>query len=161
MIFLKLLLNTLLLTIGAVSLLTEEMRDDPIFDTSHLQNYITPQHYDINISLKQFFQGASKFSGTCIIHIKIDKPTSAIIFHAQKPQIEIRNTAYLIEKNSEKMYVLNKYPAYDISFYESYKSFKEKIPIGNYSIHIAFNSSLDDDGGFFKTSYTSSAGNKK
>lgn len=169
MIFLRLLLNSALIFIIGEAFLTKkeiEVKNDtdPIIDSIinnttikfSLQYYVTPLHYDIHIELQQFLEVEPKnFSGKCIIHIKIDIPTSYITLHIQKPHIEIHNNIQLVDKNSKIWY-----KTYSTGIYKHTEKndifviiFREKILSGYYDLHVPFNGSLDDNEVFFKTSY--------
>ncbi|GAB1860181.1 Aminopeptidase N [Camponotus japonicus] len=170
MIFLKLLLNTILLYnilifMGTIASFPEEnSKNDANFThTYRLPNHTIPYHYNIQILWPDDQPEITNFLGECCVYIEINHPTRRISLHAQKPQINI--TSAFLKKNAnnieqEIQYIPQNETKYNdkshiLNFY-----FAEKIPSGYYFFVMKFISFLNDDNkSIFKISSLNSTGN--
>lgn len=166
MIFLKLLLNIILLyniiSIGAIASSSEkDSRDDTDLTNAYrLPNYIIPYHYSIKISWPDE-ESEKYFFGLCEINIKIIRPTHKIRLHAQRPQIDMNDIFLEKKANSRKEEFFPRSMAYNDKSHILELYFDEIIPSGNYSINMTYTILVNDDNkNIFKYSYINNTGNK-
>src|SRR5436190_6430501 len=95
MIFLKLLLNSVLIFIGGTAIDSSGLSECPL----RLQEYVTPMHYNVYFDLEKIFLNGSETEnviyGSCEAYIKIERSTTYINLHAQYQHIEILEPASL------------------------------------------------------------------
>lgn len=124
-----------------------------------LQNYVTPEHYDIELKVNTIKENV--FYGSIFIFIKINQPTTHIYLHAQQPHVQTSSIVLYrkIGLNYQKFFDTRKITYYqkshtlDIAFSSS-----NYLTIGHYMLKISFKTTLyEDEGGLFKTISTNEA----
>ena len=169
MIFLKLLLNSVLIFIGGTAIDTDSnlknkyvMSEFPL----RLQKYVTPMHYNVTFDLEKVFYGSEAENfiyGICKAVINIEQSTPDITLHAQYPQIEIIEFVTLTATTiNHSIGSTNKYLKliaassiyYDKSTNVVMIVFKKEIQIEEYIMQMKFRGSVGEFEGFFKSVYT-------
>lgn len=119
-----------------------------------------PINYDIHL-ITNIHEGDFDFTGTVKITLKVLEETDTITIHSR--QLEIENDYELLDKDENPFPVTLEY----VSKTEFLK-FKleqvegeepKKLKKGEYTLEINYNGTLrDDNGGFYRSSYTNEAG---
>ena len=134
----------------------------------HLQEYVTPIHYNVAFDLeKAFYSEAENFIyGICNTVIKVESSeelfVTYITLHAQYPQIEIIEFVTLTAKtkhdptNNYDEWIATSliYYYYDNSTNIVRLIFNKNIENGEYIMQMKFRGFLGDFEGFFKNTYT-------
>ncbi|XP_070155699.1 aminopeptidase N-like [Polyergus mexicanus] len=174
MVFLKLLLNSVLIFIGETAPLINtnwENNSDLATQVNNwehnsdlatayrLPDYIQPNYYILSIQ----FTEAKHFSGDCNVHIKINRPTWSISLHAQQPKIKIKNIILI----KEWVHIFG-VPYYWVPTSSTYNNeshilafhFPKKLSEGFYLLKMKFDATLNDGESIFKTFIVNEKGNQ-
>lgn len=172
--FLRLLLNSGLLFLGAVAFTLDEnsTKDYCLRVESRLTYDIIPLHYDINMTL--FDTNLSITEGECKIMIQITHPTRSIRFHGDLSQIYVLQDFNVLRDLNTKRYFFTN-PEYgrmplvheskNLLYCNKYHTFTlfydNEILSGFYELHLKFRNVEDrNKGNLFRTSYINEAENR-
>lgn len=156
MMFLKLLLNSVLIFIGeTAALINNNWENNSDLTTGHrLPDYIQPTHYLLTFQFSNV--EAKNFSGDCIVQIRIEQPTWNISLHAQQPRIKIKYFT-LMTNGSSNHYIPTNSTYNNESHILIFHFFKE-VSEGDYILQMKFDTILDDGESIFITSIVNEKG---